>query len=153
MSGQPRRWLCACAGLSLLIGACTQAAPAPPPQPAGPAATATAAPAAAAATPVRGGATPTPAGPAPTPTRPPASPAGAPSKPSASNRQEVTLRFAQSLSTPEEVLEIADVLRRQPGILDVEGNERTITVGYDPGQRTPAQIADLLAAQQHPVQP
>ena len=147
-SEQPHSWLAASLALGLLVGAC---APAPTPKPAAPAATST--PAAATPTIARGGATVTTAGPVPTQTRPPASPAGAPSKPGASNRQEVTLRFVRSLSTPEEVLEIADVLQRQPGILDVEGNERTITVGYDPGQRTPAQIADLLAAQQHPVQP
>jgi hypothetical protein len=89
---------------------------------------------------------------APSSTRPAptAPPAAAPAKPT--SRAEVTYRFVQQLSTPEEVDEIGAMLRQTPGILDIFGDERQITVGYDPALRTPAQIRDQLASVQHPVQ-
>jgi hypothetical protein len=89
---------------------------------------------------------------APTPTRPaPTAPAAAaPAKPSA--RAEVTYRFVQQLSTPEEVDEIGAMLKQTPGILDVFGDERQITIGYDPTLQTPEQIRDQLTSVRHPVQ-
>jgi cell division septation protein DedD len=91
-----------------------------------------------------------PAAPSPTRPAPTASPAAAPARPT--NRAEVTYRFVHQLSTPEEVDEIAAMLRLTPGIVDVFGDERQITIGYDPALRTPEQIRDQMASVQHPVQ-
>jgi hypothetical protein len=95
---------------------------------------------------------PTATRPAVTPTRPATTaPTGA-APATSSNRAEVTFRFVQQLSTPEEVDEIGAVLKQTPGILDVFGDERQITIGYDPALRTPEQIREQLGAVRHPVQ-
>jgi hypothetical protein len=131
---------------ALLLGACTSSAPSAAPN--------------AATTPTRSAPTavtastvvPTATRPAATPTRPAtAGPSGAvPTGPS--NRAEVTFRFVQRLSTPEEIEEIGTVLKEAPGILDVFGDERSITIGYDPARRTPDQIREQLASAHHPVE-
>jgi hypothetical protein len=142
---QARRWTILVA--ALLLTACNSSAPSAAPSKA--------------QTPTRAEPTAVSAGtvvptatrpPAPTPPRPAptAPPAAAPAKPT--NRAEVTYQFQQQLSTPEEVDEIGAMLRQTPGILDIFGDERQITVGYDPALRTPAQIRDQLASVQHPVQ-
>lgn len=134
--------------LTVLLAACTSSAPSAAPSKAQ---TPTRAePTAVSAstvvpTAMRPAAPPTPTRPAPT-----APPAAAPSKPT--GRAEVTYRFHQQLSTPEEVDEIGAMLKQTAGILDVFGDERQITIGYDPARRTPDQIRDQLTAVQHPVQ-
>jgi hypothetical protein len=163
-------WLVTGAALALLLAACGPGAPAPtptrPPE--------TPAPAAGATTPTRPAATPAGAAapapgaptavtattavatatrPAATATSPPATapPGAAPSKPS--NRAEVTFRFATRLSTPEEIDEIGNILKERSGILDVIGDERSITIGYDPARLAPDQIRELLGNARHPVEP
>jgi hypothetical protein len=132
------------AALALALGACSPSGPAPPPTAVRPSASLpTAAPTVAG----------TRAAPQASPTRPAASTSGTPSSASVAARETATFRFVSRLSTPEEIDEIADIVRRQPGILDVTGDEREITLGYDPGRVNPDQIRGYLASAQHPVAP
>jgi hypothetical protein len=63
------------------------------------------------------------------------------------------LRFVNQLSTPEEIDEIGTVLKDDRGVLDVFGDERTITIGYDPSRITPDRVRQLLGNARHPVEP
>ena len=82
-------------------------------------------------------------------------PAAGPAAPGVATgvRSVVTLEFVAALSTPEEVDEIEVGLRRTRGIIDVSGNERTLTVGYDAGLILPGQIRALLDGMKHAVKP
>jgi hypothetical protein len=88
-----------------------------------------------------------------------ATPAGAPASTAApaavnpSNRAEATFTLLERLSTPEEIEEIGAILRTNTGILDVFGDERSITIGYDPSLMAPDRIRELLSGARHPVAP
>jgi aerobic-type carbon monoxide dehydrogenase small subunit (CoxS/CutS family) len=61
--------------------------------------------------------------------------------------------FTTPLATIEEFSPIAETLKKRDGILDVSGNERSITIRWDPGKLSEQQVRDLLAAQGHAVRP
>jgi len=85
----------------------------------------------------------------------PTQPAAGPVAPGVATgvRTALTVEFVAALSTPEEVDEIEVGLRRTRGIIDVSGNERTLTVGYDAGLILPGQIRALLDGMKHAVKP
>lgn len=55
------------------------------------------------------------------------------------------------LPTIEEFDPFAEQLRKAPGILGVSGNQRTVTVRWDPAKLTETQLRDLLASLRHAV--
>ncbi|MBM4433675.1 MAG: (2Fe-2S)-binding protein [Chloroflexi bacterium] len=56
-----------------------------------------------------------------------------------------TFDFATPLSTIEEFDPFAEELRKVSGILGVSGNERSVTIRWDPARFTEAQLRDVLA--------
>lgn len=62
-----------------------------------------------------------------------------------------TFEFATPLTTIEEFDPFAEEFRKVNGILGVSGNERSITIRWDPARFTEAQLRDLLASLRHPV--
>ncbi|MGH2796826.1 MAG: (2Fe-2S)-binding protein [Thermoleophilaceae bacterium] len=56
-----------------------------------------------------------------------------------------TFDFATPLATIEEFDPLAEELRTRPGILGVSGNERQITIRWDPATLSEQQVRDLLA--------
>ncbi len=59
--------------------------------------------------------------------------------------------FATPLGTIEVYDEIAQELKQTPGILDVAGSERTITVTWDSARLDEARVRQILAQAGHPV--
>lgn len=60
-------------------------------------------------------------------------------------------QFTNPLGTIEDFDPIAEALKVKPGILDVSGNERSITIKWDTAKLTEQQVRDLLAAGGHAV--
>ncbi len=59
--------------------------------------------------------------------------------------------FAQPFATIEDYDTFAEPLKGRPGIVDVSGSERTITVKWDTNRLTEQQVRDLLASLGHAV--
>jgi xanthine dehydrogenase iron-sulfur cluster and FAD-binding subunit A len=59
--------------------------------------------------------------------------------------------YVTALATIEEFEPMASPLRTKPGILDVTGSERTITVKWDPSKIDEAGVRKMLADAGHPV--
>jgi hypothetical protein len=62
-----------------------------------------------------------------------------------------TFDFATPLTTIEEFDPFAEEFRKVNGILGVSGNERSITIRWDPARFTEPQLRDLLASLRHAV--
>jgi hypothetical protein len=62
-----------------------------------------------------------------------------------------TFEFATPLTTIEEFDPFAEEFRKVNGILGVSGNERSITIRWDPARFTEAQLRELLASLRHAV--
>jgi aerobic-type carbon monoxide dehydrogenase small subunit (CoxS/CutS family) len=60
-------------------------------------------------------------------------------------------QFATPFATIEEFQPFADEIKKHGGILDVSGNERTITIKWDPAKLSEQQVRDLLAGAGRPV--
>jgi allophanate hydrolase subunit 1 len=59
--------------------------------------------------------------------------------------------YVTPLATIEEFEPMASPLRTKPGILDVTGSERTITIKWDPSKIDEAGVRKMLADAGHPV--
>jgi aerobic-type carbon monoxide dehydrogenase small subunit (CoxS/CutS family) len=59
--------------------------------------------------------------------------------------QSKDFQFATPLATIEEFDPLAEQLRRRDGILAVSGNERSITIRWDPAKLNETQVRELLA--------
>jgi len=59
--------------------------------------------------------------------------------------------YVTALATIEEFEPMASPLRTKPGVLDVTGSERTITVKWDPSKIDEAGVRKMLADSGHPV--
>ena len=59
--------------------------------------------------------------------------------------------FSSPLATIEEFEPMASPLKQKPGILEVTGSERTITVKWDPSKIDEAGVRKLLTDSGHPV--
>jgi len=59
--------------------------------------------------------------------------------------------FQTPLATIEEFEPMASPLKQKPGILEVTGSERTITVKWDPSKLDEAGVRKLLVDSGHPV--
>jgi len=62
----------------------------------------------------------------------------------------------RQVQTPQPVAflhNLALVMKRTAGIIDVSGNEVSVVVGYDAGLITPEQVKAKLAELGHPVKP
>jgi hypothetical protein len=68
-------------------------------------------------------------------------------------RSEIKVDFVESLETAEAVDDLRLQLKQVPGIIDIAGNETSITVGYDAGLILPNQIRARLASIGHAVKP
>lgn len=62
-------------------------------------------------------------------------------------------QFATALGTIEQYDELAIELKGRPGIVDVAGSERTVTITWNPAQLDEAKVRQMLAETGHPVQP
>ncbi len=60
-------------------------------------------------------------------------------------------QFATPFATIEEFDPFASVIKKRDGILDVSGNERSITIKWDPAKLSEQQVRDLLAGAGRPV--
>ncbi len=60
-------------------------------------------------------------------------------------------QFATPFATIEEFDPFASVVKKRDGILDVSGNERSITIKWDPAKLSEQQVRDLLASAGRPV--
>ncbi len=60
-------------------------------------------------------------------------------------------QFASPLATIEEFDPFAEQLRKREGVLDVSGNERSVTVKWDPAKLDETKVRDLLASLGHAV--
>ncbi|HEX8967683.1 MAG TPA: (2Fe-2S)-binding protein [Chloroflexota bacterium] len=76
-----------------------------------------------------------------------ATPAGAPTAPGTS----MDFQFATPLATIEEFEPVAAPIRTKPGIIDVTGSERTITVKWDPTKIDEAGVRKYLSDAGHPA--
>jgi hypothetical protein len=88
----------------------------------------------------------------PTPSPPRTSPATATQSPA---HAEVVLRWAPGavISDIDDIYDMVTHLRNTPGIVDGFGDEKQITILYDPGLVTPETIRRLLADMGFPTQP
>ncbi len=68
-------------------------------------------------------------------------------------RSELKVEFVDVLATVEDAQALFPVISRSRGILDVSGNEIGLTIAYDAGLITPAQIRQVMASIGHPVKP
>ncbi len=74
-------------------------------------------------------------------------PAAAPAAPATTKAFD----FATPFTTIEDFDTFVEPLKARPGIVDISGSERTITVKWDPSKFTEQQIRDLLASLGHAV--
>jgi allophanate hydrolase subunit 1 len=59
--------------------------------------------------------------------------------------------FVTALATIEEFEPMASPIKTKPGVLEVTGSERTITVKWDPAKVDEAGVRKYLADSGHPV--
>jgi hypothetical protein len=76
----------------------------------------------------------------------PAVTAGAPA-----TGQTKEFEFATPLATIEEFDPVAAPIRQRPGILEVSGSERTITIRWDPSKLDESGVRQILTETGHPV--
>jgi len=79
-------------------------------------------------------------------------PAGAVTTPTVTSTSK-DFSFATPFATIEEFDPFAASFKTKGGIVDVSGNERTVTIKWDTSKLTEQQIRDLLAASGHAVKP
>ncbi|HSL20668.1 MAG TPA: (2Fe-2S)-binding protein [Vicinamibacterales bacterium] len=77
--------------------------------------------------------------------------AGGPGAAPVGQRVSRQFEFATPLGTIEVYDEIALELKQTPGILDVAGSERTITITWDSGRLDETRVRQILAQTGHPV--
>lgn len=111
--------------------------------------TATSAPATATSAPAPAAATSAPA----TATSAPATATLAPQNTPEAAGEEVTFQFANPLATIEELEDISSLLHNVEGILSVEGNEKNITIMYDPAITDVDKLMQTMETIGFPVKP
>lgn len=67
--------------------------------------------------------------------------------------EEVTFEFVAELSSIEEIDDIDLLLHDVEGILGVEGDEKSITITYDPAVITVDELQQVLESIRYPVKP